>query len=226
MIKGAFFDWGFTLAHPEPDRDVQFYQSAKELGILLPFDSLLRGIYEADNKVPQGAPPRFSKGCDEFYFLKWWEVLQSYIGGDLSKDIKLAITGLVGDRVKKAEWVLYDDVLVGLKALKNKGLTLGVISNISIGRAGLEEILDVIVSAKDIGVGKPDAAIFAAALNKANLNASEVIYIGDQYEVDYVGARNAGLQAILIDRYDLNLPSEDYVYVRSLSNIEEYLLTL
>ena len=228
MIKGIFFDWGFTLAHPEPDRDAQFYQSAKELGVLLPFDGLLRGIYEADNKVPEGAPPRFSKDKDKSPFLDWWDVLQSHIGGDLSRDVKLAITGAVCERVKKTQWVLYEDVIPTLEALKKRGLKLGIISNISIGigRAGLEEILDIVVSANDIGVGKPDAKIFLEALHQANLNASEVIYVGDQYEVDVVGAQMIGIKAILIDRYDLNSPLEGCAYIRTLSELGEYLLDL
>ena len=223
MIKGLFFDWGFTLAHPEPDRQIQFYQVARELGVLLPLDGLLRGIHEADNRIPGGAPPRFSKDKDESIFLEWWEVLLSYIGGDLPKDIKLAITSLACEKVKKAEWVLYSDVMPTLKTLKNQGLKLGLISNISIDRTGLEEILEVKISAKDVGIGKPDAAIFMIALKRADLNASEVIYVGDQYEVDIVGAKNAGLNAILIDHYNLNSPKEGCIYIRNLSEVIEYL---
>lgn len=222
-IKGVFFDWGFTLAHPEPDRHIQFYQGAKELGVILPLDGLLKAIHEADNQVPAGAPPRYSKDKEVTPFLRWWEVLLSHIGGDLPKDIKLGITRLAGERVKKATWVLYDDVLPTFKRLKKQGLIIGLISNISIGRAGLEELLDVAVTAKDVGIGKPDVTIFLTAIKRANLDASEAIYVGDQYEVDVVGARSAGIKAILIDRYNLTPHIKDCLYISNLSEVINYL---
>jgi putative hydrolase of the HAD superfamily len=223
MIKGVFFDWGFTLAHPEPDRDIQFHQAAQESGVVLPLKGLLKGIYEADNQVPEGAPPRYGKEKDKTPFLKWWEVLLANIGGDLPENTKLEITKLAGERVKEAIWVLYDDVLPTLKRLKKQGLIIGLISNISIGRAGLERFLDVTVTAQDVGVGKPETIIFLTALKQVDLTTSEVVYVGDQYEVDVVGARNAGIKAILIDRYDLNSPVKDCTHISNLSEVIKYL---
>lgn len=40
---------------------------------------------------------------------------------------------------------------------------------------------------------KPNKRIFDLALEKADLQANEVWYVGDQYECDIVGARNAGI---------------------------------
>ncbi|MFC1956990.1 HAD family hydrolase [Chloroflexota bacterium] len=219
MIKGVFFDWGFTLAHLAPERDVQFHQCAEELGVVLPLKGLLKGVFEADNRVPEGAPPRYSKEKDKTPFLKWWEVLLSNIGGNLPENTKLEITRLAGARAKKATWVLYDDVLPTLKMLKKQGLIIGLISNISMDRAGLERYLDFTVTAKDVGVGKPEMIIFSTALKKAGLAASEVIYIGDQYEVDAVGARRAGMKAILIDRNNLASPVKDCTYISNLSDV-------
>lgn len=223
MIKGVFFDWGFTLAHPEPERDIQFHQCAQELGVVLPLKGLLKGVLEADNKVPEGVPPRYNEDKDKTPFLKWWEVLLSNIGGNLPDNTKLEITKLAGARAKEATWVLYDDVLPTLKTLKKQRVIIGLISNVSMGRAGLEKYLDVMVTAKDVGVGKPETAIFSAALRQADLVASEVIYVGDQYEVDVVGARRAGMKAILIDRYDLVSHVEGCPYIKSLSELTNYL---
>jgi len=223
MIKGAFFDWGFTLAHLEPERDIQFHQCAQELGIVLPLKGLLKGVFEADNKVPEGAPPRYGKEKDKTPFLKWWEVLESNIGGSLPHKTKLEITRLAGERAKKATWVLYGDVLPTIKILKRQGLIIGLISNISMDRAGLEEYLDVMVTARDVGVGKPETIIFLTALREADLAASEVIYVGDQFQIDVLGANRAGIKAILIDRYNLVSPIEGYPYINNLSELSNYL---
>jgi HAD superfamily hydrolase (TIGR01509 family) len=221
--KGVFFDWGFTLAHPEPERDIQFHRCAQELGVVLPFEGLLEGVCKADNQVPEGAPPRYAKDKDKAPFLKWWQVLLGSIGGDLPENTKLAITELVGARVKEAKWVLYDDVLPTLESLKKQGFILGLISNISMDRAGLERLLDVTVTAQDVGVGKPETIIFETALKQAGLTASEAIYIGDQYEVDVLGARRAGMKAILIDRYNLAPPVKDCPHISNLSDVIKYL---
>ncbi len=223
MIKGVFFDWGFTLAHLEPERDIQFHQCAQELGAALPLKGLLKGVLEADNRVPKGAPPRYSEEKDKTPFLKWWEVLLSNIGGNLPENTKLEITRLAGARAKKATWVLYDDVLPTLKTLRKQRVIIGLISNISMDRAGLEKYLDVTVTAKDVGVGKPETIIFSTALRQADLAASEVIYVGDQYEVDVVGARRAGMKAILIDRYNLASRVRDCTYINRLSEVIKHL---
>ena len=223
MIKGVFFDWGFTLAHPEPDRDMQFYQCAQELGVSLPLKGLLKGVHEADNQVPKGAPPRYSEDEDKAPFLKWWDVLLSYIGGNVPENTKLEITKLAGARVKVAKWVLYDDVLPTIERLKEQGLIIGLISNISMDRAGLDRYLDFTITAKDVGAGKPERIIFSTALRKADLAASEVIYVGDQYKIDVLGANRVGIKAILIDRYDLVSPTKGCPYISNLSELTNYL---
>jgi putative hydrolase of the HAD superfamily len=50
-----------------------------------------------------------------------------------------------------------------------------------------------------IGHEKPHPAIFAAALNAMDVAPERALYVGDVYAVDYLGARNAGMQAVLFD---------------------------
>jgi putative hydrolase of the HAD superfamily len=114
-------------------------------------------------------------------------------------------------------------VLPTLESLKKQGFILGLISNISMDRAGLERLLDVTVTAQDVGVGKPETIIFATALKQAGLTASEAIYIGDQYEVDVLGARRAGMKAMLIDHYNLAPPVKDCPHISNLSDVTKYL---
>jgi putative hydrolase of the HAD superfamily len=92
-----------------------------------------------------------------------------------------------------------------LAELKGKGYRVGVISN-SDGRleallrdAGLAEPLDVIFDSQVVGVEKPDPRIFHLALERTGVAPHEAIYVGDFYSLDVVGARRAGLEAILLD---------------------------
>ena len=63
-------------------------------------------------------------------------------------------------------------------------------------------ILTVIVASHDARVksAKPDPHIFNYTLAAVGVSAEEVVHVGDTYEADVIGARNAGIRPILIDR--------------------------
>jgi putative hydrolase of the HAD superfamily len=91
-----------------------------------------------------------------------------------------------------------------LARLKAAGLLLGVVSN-SEGRveealeaAGLRDYFDVVIDSGLIGIEKPDPRIFQAALEALAVSPEEAIYVGDLYEIDVVGARAAGIEAVLV----------------------------
>jgi putative hydrolase of the HAD superfamily len=50
-----------------------------------------------------------------------------------------------------------------------------------------------------VGVEKPNARIFQMALERAGLGPGQAVYVGDLYSVDVLGARAAGLPAVLLD---------------------------
>jgi putative hydrolase of the HAD superfamily len=91
-----------------------------------------------------------------------------------------------------------------LEVLAQRGYRLGVVSNAD-GRvrrlledAGLATHLEIILDSAHVGVEKPDPRIFLAATEDLGLPPSSCAYIGDVYEIDILGARSAGLRAILI----------------------------
>jgi len=91
-----------------------------------------------------------------------------------------------------------------LDLLRACGLRLGVVSN-GDGRveealiaAGLRDRFEVVLDSAVVGVEKPDPAIFRAALGALGVAPAEALYVGDLYEVDVVGARAAGMEAVLL----------------------------
>jgi HAD superfamily hydrolase (TIGR01509 family) len=91
-----------------------------------------------------------------------------------------------------------------LRRLRAAGLRLGVVSN-SDGRAeqaleaaGLREYFDVVIDSGKLGIEKPDPRIFHAALEALDVTPDEALYVGDLYEVDVLGARAAGIEAVLL----------------------------
>ena len=76
---------------------------------------------------------------------------------------------------------------------------LGVISN-NFGNTrgwcdgyGLSPLLDIVVDSTVVGVSKPEAGIFHAALTGISTSPEEAIYVGDTYSDDVVGAKGVGM---------------------------------
>ena len=226
MIKAVFFDWVGTLAHYEPNRHEVVHQVAQGFGVELPAQRLIKGIHAAEKQMPSGTPVKWSEGKEEGPFIRWWEILLAEVGVKLSRDLILEIARRLSQVARYLTLVLYDDVLPTIKKLKERGLILGLISNLPIDRSagvGLEPYLDFVVTPKEVGVGKPDALIFLTALERAKVNASQAVYVGDQYQMDVLGARGAGINAILIDRYDLEPEVSDCPRIRTLTEGCKYI---
>ncbi len=91
-----------------------------------------------------------------------------------------------------------------LSRLRDAGLRLGIVSNSdgrveqALAEAGLREYFDVVIDSSLVGIEKPDPAIFQAALDALGVRPEEALYVGDLYEVDVVGARAAGIEAVLL----------------------------
>ena len=122
-----------------------------------------------------------------------------------SLGIKLSITAEQIDRIfwdAAAPGTATEGIEALLEFLYQNDIRTGVISNISYcGKALRDRINEVIpsnrfefiIATSEYMLRKPDRRIFELALEKAELRADEVWYVGDSYECDVVGARNAGV---------------------------------
>jgi HAD superfamily hydrolase (TIGR01549 family) len=92
-----------------------------------------------------------------------------------------------------------------LHVLRERGYTLGIVSNAdgrvaaSLAEKGTAEYFAAVVDSYVVGVEKPDARIFALALEGCAASPEESIFVGDIYEIDVRGARNAGITPVLLD---------------------------
>jgi putative hydrolase of the HAD superfamily len=69
-----------------------------------------------------------------------------------------------------------------------------------LAETGLAELVDGAVASAELGVAKPDRAIFDHALELAGVPAEAALHVGDSPVEDISGALAAGLRAVLIDR--------------------------
>ena len=234
MIKAVIFDWFNTLARYEPPREEVHSGALKEFGINIEPVKLIVPLLAADKfffeqNIVSPIRKRSDKDQDDLY-AHYEEILMTEAGLKFDKELPRKVfhkgKELFGDHL---DFVLFDDVLLGLKALHNLKLKIGLVTNLAknmgplVQKLGLEEYLDFIVTPYDAGADKPDPKIFKAALVKAEVTEKEAIYIGDQYKVDIVGARSAGIQPLLIDRYSLYPDFKECPRITSINEIKKYL---
>jgi putative hydrolase of the HAD superfamily len=107
----------------------------------------------------------------------------------------------------KSECYIRDEVKSSLFNL-SKRYGLGIVSNFKV-RGGIEELLKsagkaelfkIKIVSVNIGWRKPDMKIYNTAKEEAGLNADEILFIGDDFECDYIGPKKAGMNSILLDR--------------------------
>jgi REG-2-like HAD superfamily hydrolase len=137
------------------------------------------------------------------------------------------IAALVAKKFRSPDiWVAYPDVQPALEALKKRGCLLGVIANgehyvkEALVKLSLAEYLDVITISEDVGVEKPDPRIFQLTIEKFSLKPEQCVYVGDVPEIDLVGARNAGITPVWIDRNRLARKIGEINKVEVLTDVE------
>jgi len=98
-----------------------------------------------------------------------------------------------------------DEVRPALVRLRKLGLCLAVVSNANgtvadaFERVGLSEYVDMIIDSHYEGIEKPDPRLFQIALERAGAQADMTVHLGDLFHVDVLGARAAGIRAVLLD---------------------------
>ena len=97
------------------------------------------------------------------------------------------------------------EAAAALALAREAGLVAGVVSNSNgtIRRIheslDLARYLDFVLDSHEEGVEKPDPRFFQRALARAGVTPDEAAYVGDFYSVDVIGARRAGIRAVLMD---------------------------
>jgi putative hydrolase of the HAD superfamily len=87
----------------------------------------------------------------------------------------------------------------------------GVEQKSKIDVCGFGKYLDAVVTSVEVGFTKPSPEIFLLALEKLKCSRDEAVMIGDSWESDIIGARNAGIRAIWFNRYGNESPEPSSV---------------
>ena len=128
-------------------------------------------------------------------------------------------------RTHRPELKLYDEVPAVFDALRDRELRLGIITDgmasvqrNKINALGLDNLCDVIICSDEIGVEcwKPSTMPFAIALELLDVVPENAVYVGDNVQKDFAGAKALGMHTIQFkgpkDRREITKYSQDPLF--------------
>jgi len=189
-----FFDVGNTLLFPNRAR------------LLAPIAADKHPSLEVWQALERRTKQEFDQGLisGKIDHSFWW-TFHTHLLDQLDAFDESVRDTLVENTQNSANW---DQILPGTReALERirQRYAIAVISNADghietvLGRCGIYDCFASITDSGNVGHEKPHPEIFAAALREMKADPTESLYVGDVYSVDYVGARNAGMEAVLFD---------------------------
>lgn len=213
----VFFDVGNTLLFPNRAR------------ILAPLPTALHPTLERWQALERRTKQEFDRGMTDGKIDHgfWWTFHTSLLQ-ELARPDENVLRALVKNTQNSGNW---DQIPPGTREALDRirsNYEIAVISNSDGGidavlrRCGVCDCFASITDSGIVGHEKPHPAIFEAALRQMKADPIDSLYVGDVYSVDYLGATQAGMQAVLFDvagaYRDRNLPR-----VESLAELEHFL---
>lgn len=197
----VFFDVDFTLIHPGQRFQAEGYRaSCAQYGITVDCARFEAAVSQAAQLL---------ESEDQLYedrlFVRYTARIIELMGG-AGPHVETVAGEIYRDWAEHQHFDLYDDVPEALRALNDKGLRLGLISNshrplVSFqSHFELDGLISVAISSSEHGFMKPHPSIFRAALELMRVRPEEAAMVGDSLAHDVAGAQQAGMRPILLCR--------------------------
>lgn len=175
---------------------------------------------KAEKKIQEYSFAMYHLGNEEFHdmYYRAKEIVKLRLKGTASEHNRLLYFQILLELIKKMPascalelYEMYWDVILDgmtlregvedvLMLCKAKGILIGICSDLTamiqhrkLKRLGLDNWIDCLVTSEEAGIEKPDPVIFDLLLSKLNCKASECIFVGDSWERDICGSKNAGM---------------------------------
>ena len=203
--RHLFFDLDRTLW----DFETNSKTALKQLFVLYQLNQFIPNFYKfyytykninADLWVKYGAG-KITK--EELRNLRFDKTLKKFKIDDIELANKIS-TGYI--ELSPNQKQLFPFAIETLEELKAEGYLMHIITNgfkevqyIKLTNCGLIDFFDVIVCSEEVGKNKPNPEVFHFAMNKANALPQNSVMIGDDLQVDILGASNVGMHTILFD---------------------------
>lgn len=125
-------------------------------------------------------------------------------------------------------WQCFDDVKPCLESLKE--YRLGIISNgdlaqqnLKLEKMKIKSYFEIIITAGEVGISKPNVEMFKIAASKANVQLRHCYYVGDDLNTDILPCKKVNMKGILIDRNELAVKIAGITVINSLENLKNYI---
>ena len=207
MIRAVTFDAAGTLIAPREPVGATYARIAAAHGIVAEpatVDAAFRRAFAA--APPMGFPGAAASDLPRLERAWWRTVVGETFGPSAAahRAFDACFDALFAHYATADAWTLFPDVPPTLRALHDRGLRLGVVSNFD-GRLpsildGLGLDVDAVVWSTRTGAAKPARAIFEAAAAALGVPLAELCHVGDDRDADVRGAEAAGARAIHLDR--------------------------
>jgi len=203
-IETISFDCGGTLYH-ETKGDYIFCQEAlAELGYSLDVNKV-REAWEKARNWWLSEKAKTGRIWNNHARVDMIKKIASNLGIDSPRKVAVKLSNLI---VERLEIQAYSDAEPTIKVLKQKDFKVIAVSNVSskknlkkyLSKAGLIDYFDILIASGSVGYEKPSPEIFRIASEKCKTPLHFMLHVGDKYEEDYLGAKAAGINAVLIDR--------------------------
>ncbi|KAH9997661.1 HAD hydrolase subfamily IA REG-2-like protein [Russula vinacea] len=207
MIRLVTFDALHTLITPRKPIHVQYAEVFSPYLGTLPPDAIARSFKLALRQL-QAERPSYRAGVE-----RWWSEVVSRTavgaGADpqaVQRHLGTIVPSLMKRFSSREGYRLFDDSLPTLRTLREMGVRTGLITNSDARIAdvledlGIFEYLSPVLISETEHNEKPSISIFLAACARGGATQAETLHVGDDFRDDYIGADNAGLHALLLQR--------------------------
>jgi HAD superfamily hydrolase (TIGR01509 family) len=230
-IKAIIFDLDGTLRHSQPSSEKTFFKIAVELGANNSRSVWLEGLrwaheYWAQSEAMLVDYETYSGLTKDFWINYARRHLIAYnVPEDQAESLSIEIHKRL-DAMEKPQDVVFPETFAILSCLRDKGYTLGIVSNRTysyleqLENLKLSEYMSCTLAAGEVGLWKPDPEIFKKALGMLALEPGEAVFVGDNYYTDVVGSRNAGMHSILLDPEGV-FPDPGCPIIRCISELKQ-----
>lgn len=228
-LQALFFDIGDTLVFDDPPVRNRLVTATQSLGLTLDPARLLDAFREAEasavRRYVAGIAWDSPGALRETIGVLWKSLELTPLSDSQWSTFAAAFAALPFRRFVPPEaFALLDE-------LKSRGFRFGAISDWEdtlpevLSDLRLIDYFDTLSVSAVVGVTKPSPLMFEDALAQIGLPAAACLYIGDWYEIDAAGARNAGMSALLFD-WAGRAPHAECPRVTNWPALSEYLLAL
>ena len=204
------FDMGHTLVHFVPPESAVVQMALRDAGIERSMEAigaaaqLVWGEYYRDAATATfAATPDYDRQTQ----LRLMGGLLKQLGLEVDDGAVEAYEAEIDARFSRPGVMRpFSEVTDVLSSLQEQHYRLGIVSNWSwnlrerVTQAALDGFFEVVWASAYAGCNKPHPGIFFQALLQMDVSAGRALYVGDSYAHDVVGARNADLDVVLLDR--------------------------